>query len=103
MTQPSARLTPAVEALAAALEARAAGCFLCKWIAEDLRMNGVLTKHPKSWGGDAVFPVEGKALHLAVEGLLTEAVEPIFSVIETRMNGLKLPHRWPAGLRDDRP
>lgn len=45
------------------------GCFLCKWIHQDLEKNGKLTDHPKgNMGGQ--FPEEGKFKHLKLEGFL---------------------------------
>lgn len=49
---------------------RAGGCFLCKWIAQDLERNGRLTRHPVYWYGDNIFPVSGKLEHLVLEGIL---------------------------------
>lgn len=48
------------------------GCFLCKWILEDLEKNGTLTKgYPEtSIDGKPLFPIEGKAEHLALEGFV---------------------------------
>jgi hypothetical protein len=39
----------------------------CKWILEDLELNGRLTSHPKDFLGTGNYPVEGKILHLASE------------------------------------
>lgn len=45
------------------------GCFLCKWIHEDLEKNGSLTDYPKgSQGGQ--FPASGKYRHLQLEGMV---------------------------------
>lgn len=43
------------------------GCFLCKWIYEDLEKNASLTDYPK--GGQ--FPAPGKYQHLKLEGMLS--------------------------------
>ena len=42
-------------------------CFLCKWIMEDLRINGRLTGYPTDHSGSAGFPVVGKLRHLELE------------------------------------
>lgn len=46
------------------------GCNLCEWILEDLRRNKKLTGSPPEplYDGSPVFPAEGKARHLMVEG-----------------------------------
>lgn len=45
------------------------GCFMCKWIFEDLKKNGELTDYPKgSQGGQ--FPAGGKILHMKLEAFL---------------------------------
>jgi hypothetical protein len=50
------------------LDVRAPGCFLCKWIAEDLRVNKTVTNHPKSANiPEGIFPATAKFLHLWVE------------------------------------
>lgn len=40
------------------------GCFLCKWIYEDLEANGNLT-------GKRDFPESGKYRHLQLEGMIS--------------------------------
>lgn len=45
------------------------GCFLCKWIFEDLVLNKKLTGYPKGAQGEQ-FPVSGKYKHLQLEGLI---------------------------------
>ena len=45
------------------------GCFLCKWILEDLEKNGALTGYPIDFNGGGVFPRAGKILHLQLEGM----------------------------------
>lgn len=46
------------------------GCFVCKWIHEDLEKNGKLTDYPQgNMGGE--FPVTGKYSHLQVEGMIS--------------------------------
>jgi hypothetical protein len=50
------------------LDSRAPGCFLCRWIAEDLRTNKAVTNHPKCANiPEGLFPVASKFLHLWVE------------------------------------
>lgn len=45
------------------------GCFLCKWIFEDLELNKNLTDYPKgSQGGQ--FPAGGKYRHLQLEEMI---------------------------------
>lgn len=46
------------------------GCFLCKWIAEDIEKNGSMTGYPIDHMGGPVFPRQGKVAHLRLEGLL---------------------------------
>ena len=41
------------------------GCFLCKWIHEDLEANGKLTDYPNKQ-----FPVSGKHRHLQLEYMI---------------------------------
>ena len=60
------------QALEAALAARADGCFLCKWIAEDLAKHGRLTDNHPPQGKiemDLLFPVGAKEAHLKLEGI----------------------------------
>lgn len=45
------------------------GCFLCKWILEDLAKNPKLTGYPTDANGASVFPRAGKIDHLKLEGL----------------------------------
>lgn len=45
------------------------GCFLCKWIHEDLEKNGHLTDYPMSYQGGQ-FPISGKHMHLKLEGMI---------------------------------
>jgi hypothetical protein len=42
------------------------GCFLCKWIYEDLEKNGNLT-------GQRDFPEAGKVRHLQLEGMIASS------------------------------
>lgn len=42
------------------------GCWLCKWIFEDLEKNQTLTDHPKGHS----FGVPGKYRHLQLEGMI---------------------------------
>jgi hypothetical protein len=46
------------------------GCFLCKWIAEDIEKNGAMTGYPIDHLGGPVFPRQGKVAHLRLEGFL---------------------------------
>jgi hypothetical protein len=48
-------------------------CFLCKWIAEDLRKNGKLTGYPEDGMGAGTFPATGKEKHIAIERALLKA------------------------------
>jgi hypothetical protein len=54
------------------------GCFLCKWTLGDLEQNGTLTKgYPEiSSDGKPIFPIEGKAEHLILEGFLERKSKP---------------------------
>lgn len=45
------------------------GCFLCKWIHEDLGINGKLTGYPKADFGEQ-FPAAAKIVHMKLEGML---------------------------------
>jgi hypothetical protein len=51
----------------AELEPKTAGCFLCRWIQEDLAINGTLTAYPARPEDQVVFPVSGKLAHLGLE------------------------------------
>ncbi len=42
------------------------GCFLCKWIYEDIEKNGNLT-------GQRDFPETGKMIHMKLEGIIRNA------------------------------
>jgi hypothetical protein len=53
-----------------ALPGKIHGCFLCKWILQDLVQNGNLTGHPKSEFMGAMFPEEAKITHLRLEKIL---------------------------------
>lgn len=46
------------------------GCFLCKWIVEDLARGGPLTGWPFDSNGGAIFPRAGKIDHIRLEGFL---------------------------------
>jgi hypothetical protein len=46
------------------------GCFLCKWIVEDLARGGPLTGWPFDSNGGAIFPRSGKIDHIRLEGFL---------------------------------
>lgn len=56
------------------LDERAAGCFLCRRIAEDLRLHGRLTGWPLDFNDHGEFPVEGKLGHLRAEGIGAEGL-----------------------------
>jgi hypothetical protein len=53
-----------------ALPGKIHGCFLCKWILQDLTQNGNLTGHPKAEFAGATFPEEAKITHLRLEKIL---------------------------------
>ena len=56
--------------LTAALALRAPGCFLCKYILEDLRRNGEFTDYPKNANLEKpLFPAAAKVWHLKLEGI----------------------------------
>jgi hypothetical protein len=56
------------EKLKAALAARSDGCFLCKYILEDLQRNGKLTDYPKNANLEKpLFPEAAKVWHLKLE------------------------------------
>jgi hypothetical protein len=42
-------------------------CFLCSWIRQDLDQNEQFTGWPLDWNRSAIFPVEGKLVHLLLE------------------------------------
>jgi hypothetical protein len=58
------------------------GCFLCKWILEDLHQHKRLTDThpPKSIDGSIPFPASGKARHLILEGFWSKELESIFGL-----------------------
>ena len=60
------------------------GCVLCRHIAVDLDKNNTLTnKYPEpSFDGKPHFPVEGKAMHLYLEGFWTNELKEIFTVVK---------------------
>jgi hypothetical protein len=60
-------VTDDLDRVIAELEPRAAGCFMCRWIQEDLAINGKLTGHPARSEEQIVFPVGGKLAHLKLE------------------------------------
>lgn len=43
------------------------GCFLCKWICEDLEKHGHLTHYSN---GSCDFPENSKKIHLQLEGMI---------------------------------
>jgi hypothetical protein len=57
-----------VSKLKGALIDKAPGCFLCKWILEDLHLRGELTDHPKNANLEKpLFPEAAKVAHLKLE------------------------------------
>jgi hypothetical protein len=64
-----------MDELKAALRARSeklpeTGCFMCRWILEDLERHGRLTDEwpTKNHDGSPLFPASGKLIHLKLEG-----------------------------------
>jgi hypothetical protein len=51
-------------------DAHGVGCFLCKWIVEDLARGGPLTGYPFDANGAPIFPRGGKIEHIKHEGFL---------------------------------
>lgn len=47
-------------------------CFLCRWILEDLRLNGKLTDWPFDSNDKGQFPASGKVRHLELEQMSLE-------------------------------
>lgn len=62
--------------------AEGVGCFVCKWILGDLAKNGSLTAgYPEiCTDGKPLFPAEGKAAHLKLEGFWTEPLKALLPV-----------------------
>jgi len=60
-----------IEAFKEALRQRIEGCFLCRWILEDLEAHGRITnaKDLRPDGEKALFPAKAKRVHLELEGL----------------------------------
>lgn len=56
--------------IAAASKRRADGCYLCKWIHEDVTANRALTDHGGLVEGFPRFPARSKAVHLRLERIL---------------------------------
>jgi hypothetical protein len=54
-------------ALRELLLARRPVCFLCSWCLQDLDTNERFTGWPLDWNKSAVFPVEGKLIHILLE------------------------------------
>jgi hypothetical protein len=96
------KLSGPAEDLAQALERKAAGCFLCGWIAEDLRANGNFTAAPIAWDREPMFPVRSKILHLVLEDLWYDGLIALAESLRAKMERLKLLHRWPLGLLDEK-
>ena len=57
------------------LSRRAASCFLCRWILEDLKAHGELTDEAKERpnGEKPLFPKKAKEAHLKLEGIALES------------------------------
>ena len=49
------------------LRVKAQGCFLCKWIYQDIEKNGRVTNGKKNHDGSYSFPIEGRLRHLELE------------------------------------
>ncbi len=47
----------------------------CKWILEDLELNGKFTSYPKDSMGGGIYPVDGKILHLALELRIEQMID----------------------------
>jgi hypothetical protein len=62
------------------------GCFLCKWIHEDLEKNGKLTDvhPPKNIDGSTLFPADGKKRHLVLEGFWGKQYEGLMPLVDAR-------------------
>lgn len=62
------------------------GCFLCKWILEDLAKNGKLTDgHPaKCTDGSSQFPAESKKKHLVLEGFWQKPLQFLMPEVEVK-------------------
>lgn len=62
--------------------AQGVGCNLCGWILTDLAKHGTLTgKVPEqTYDAKATFPIEGKLLHIYIEGFWTEGLKKAFTV-----------------------
>jgi hypothetical protein len=55
-------------------------CFLCKWLVEDLQANQKFTNYPgAAIDGSVSFPLEGKVLHLMVEGVWVPEMKAMVS------------------------
>lgn len=57
------------------------GCILCDHLLRDLVKHGMFTdKHPEpTYDHKPTFPLEGKAMHLWVEGFWDDALKPLFA------------------------
>lgn len=66
----SVRAVEVTQALRLKLTERGPGCFMCRWILEDIELNGKLTGYPLDSGGGGEFPVPGKIRHLELEGFI---------------------------------
>lgn len=55
------------------------GCFLCRWILEDLERHGKLTDvwPEKNHDGSVLFPAKGKLNHIWLEGFWSKDLEPL--------------------------
>lgn len=72
----SVRAVDLTEELLALLGARSVGCFLCRWILEDVKKNGKLTGYPLDYNQQPEFPVQGKINHLELEGFIPKLDHP---------------------------
>ena len=54
-------------AFSALVGAKKDGCFLCKWIEQDLKTNGKLTGWPLDSFNKPEFPVDAKLVHVLLE------------------------------------
>jgi len=66
----SIRTLEVTPALLLNLEVRGSSCHMCRWIHEDVKLNGKLTGYPIDYAGGAEFPVPGKIRHLELEGFI---------------------------------
>jgi hypothetical protein len=55
------------------------GCFLCRWILQDLEKHGRLTDvwPEKNHDGSVLFPATGKVAHLKLEGFWNQELQAL--------------------------